>query len=163
MSNTILAFLFSKLKGIETKVKKQEAKAFELIETITIDSNDVTVIERTQEPDGTAYSFEEVFINFETEASASSATLTCRVNNIASVGIGDAIGTDKKYCSLQYQMNRGLLFTSYQTPVTDKAWAGALRTRNAEVLSVEAINSLRFSCNSPIPTGSKITIYAVRK
>jgi hypothetical protein len=70
MSNTILAFLFSRLKRVE----KQENKSFELIEEITIDSNDVTAIERTQEPDGTAYSFEEVLVNFEMEASATSAS-----------------------------------------------------------------------------------------
>lgn len=140
-----------------------DSKRFELIESITIDSNDILAIERTQEPNGTAYAFEEVFINFEIDVGATSAGITCRVNNIASVGISNLISTEKKYCTLQFQANRGLLFTSYQVPVTDKTWANNVRTRNVEVLSVEAINSLRFSCNTPIPTGSRITIYAVRK
>lgn len=159
MNNVILASLFSKLKRVE----KQEAKVFELIEEITIDAEDVATIERTQEPDGTAYAFEEVLVNFEMEVSASSSSLTCRANNIASTGISNLIGTSKKYCALQYRAYRGLLFTSYQSPVAEKAWAGNVIARNTEVLSAEAINSLRFSCNAPIPTGSKITIYAIRK
>ena len=163
MSNTILAFLFSKLKGIETKVKKQESKAFDLIEEITIDSDNVTAIERTQEPDGTAYFFEEVLINFEIEASDTSASLTCNANNIASIGIGKMIDAEKKYCTLQYQAYKGLLLTSYQSPVTNKTWAGNAIVRNAEILSAEAINNLKFGSNTPIPLGSKITIYAVRK
>ena len=163
MSNTILASLFSKLKGIETKVETQEAKSFELIEEITIEGDDVTVVERTQEPDGTAYSFEDVLISFEIEASTTSASLTCRVNNIASMGIGKVIDVEKKYCTLQYQAYRGLLFTSYQSPVTNKTWAGNAIARNTEILSAEAINNLRFASNVPIPVGSKIIIYAVRK
>lgn len=163
MSNTTLAFLFNKLKGIETKVKKQESKVFELIEEITIEGDDVTAIERTQEPNGTEYSFEDVLISFEMETSATSASLTCRVNNIASMGIGKAIDVEKKYCTLRYQAYRGLLFTSYQSPVTNKTWAGNVIARNTEILSAEAINNLRFASNVPIPVGSKIAIYAVRK
>ena len=159
MNNVILASLFSNLKRVE----KQKNKRFELIEEITIDSNDVTAIERTQEPNGTEYSFEDVLISFEMETSATSASLTCRVNNIASIGISKVIDTEKKYCTLQYQTYRGLLFTSYQSPVTNKTWAGNVIARNTEILSTEAINNLRFSSNVPIPVGSKIAIYAVRK
>ena len=159
MNNVILASLFSKLKRVE----KQENKRFELIEEITIDSNDVTAIERTQEPDGTAYSFEEVLVNFEMETSATSASLTCSANNIVSVGISKLVDTEKKYCTLQYQAYKGLLFTSYQSPVTNKTWAGNAIVRNAEAIFVEAINNLRFGCGTGIPVGSKISIYAVRK
>ena len=161
MNNVILASLFSKLKRVE----KQENKRFELIEEIRIDSNDTTVIERTQEPDGTAYAFEEALISLEMESAEANATLTCRANRVSFVGVGitDAIGTDKKYCSIHFQLHKGVLLTSYQTPVSNKTWTGNARTKNAEVMFAEEISSLRFSCNTPIPLGSKIAIYAVRK
>lgn len=138
-------------------------RKFEVIEEITIDTNDVTAIERSQAPDGTEYYFEEVLINFEMGVSTASASLTCNANNIVSVGISKLVDTEKKYCTLRYQVYRGLLFTSYQSPVTNKTWAGNALVRNTEVLAVEAIGNLKFSSNIPIPPGSKITIYAVRK
>ncbi|MBQ1992550.1 MAG: hypothetical protein II233_07245 [Clostridia bacterium] len=163
MNNVLVASIFSKLKRAEAQLEGLENKSFQLIEEITVDKDNIAVIERNKEPNGNAYSFEEVFIAFETEASGSNTTLTCRANNVVSVGISDLIGTEKKYCTLQFQVNKGLLFTTYQIPATDKTWANSVRARNAEILFAEAINSLRFTCNTPIPSGTKIIIYAVRK
>lgn len=138
-------------------------KKFELIETITIDNDNVTVVERTQETDGAQYSFEEVLINIETEVASTNATFIFRVNNVSSVGVGDAIGTAKKYFTVHYKVHRGILYTITQNPVENKAWASALKTKNTEVIFIETINSIKISCSTPIPLGSKIAIYAARK
>lgn len=140
-----------------------KSKKFELIEEIVIQDTDVKLIEREVDTNGVPYSFEEVYIRLEMEASDSTtASFVSWANNQISCGIGSLVTNAKKFSSIQYQIRGGLLFTSFQSAVTDKTWASA-KQLDGDVTFVDEINHLKFTCNVPIPAGSKITIYAIRK
>ena len=140
-----------------------ERKKFELIEAMTVSEENVSVIERTLEPNGTVYCFEEVLVNFEIEASDTTAFLLCYANNLGVANIGDVVNTTKQYSSLHIKENKGILLAEHQTASPVVTASGILRARNLELREVDCITSLKFSCNVAIPVGSKITIYAVRK
>lgn len=141
-----------------------KSKKFELIEEIIVDGNNVTLIERNVDKNGVPYSFEEVYIRFEMEPTSStgSANFVSWANNQMSCGIGSLVTNTKRFSSIQYQIRGGLLFTSFQSAVTDKTWASA-KQLDGDVIFVDEINHLKFTCNIAIPAGSKITIYAIRK
>lgn len=153
-------------KYIDEKLNsiKPTKKKFELIEEIIINENNVTLIERDADENGVPYSFEEVYIRFEIEPTSSTGTanFVSWANEAVSCGIGSLVTTSKKFSSIQYQIRGGLLFTSFQSATTDKTWASA-KQLDGDVIFVDEINHLKFTCNIPIPVGSKITIYAIRK
>lgn len=122
------------------------------------------MIERNEDSNGLPYSFEEVYIRFEMEPteSTSTANFVSWANNKVSCGIGSLITNTKKFSSIQYQIRGGLLFTSFQSATTDKSWASA-KQLDGDVIFIDEISSLKFTCNIAIPVGSKITIYGVRK
>ena len=158
MDNVILTAIFDKLK----KVESQQNQEFEFVETITVSEEDVVVIERTQEPNGTAYCFKDVIVNFEFEASDTTTYLLCYANNLGVASIGNLVNTTKQYSTLQIKLDKGFLFSEYQVEAIATA-SSAVRARNLELRAVEDITSLKFTCSVPIPVGSKITIYAIRK
>ena len=139
-------------------------KKFELIEEIIINNDSTTLIEKDTDANGVPYSFEEVYVRFEMEPtdSTSTANFVSWANKTISCGIGSLITNVKKFSSIQYQIRGGLLFTSYQASTTDKTWASAKQI-DGDVMFVDDISHLKFTCNVPIPIGSKITIYAIRK
>lgn len=140
-----------------------QSKKFELIEEIIVEGDDEKLIERSTEPNGTPYSFEEVYIRFEMEATnATGANFVSWANNKVSCGIGSLVTNAKRFSSIQYQIRGGLLFTSFQSATTDKTWASA-KQLDGDIIFVDEVNHLKFTCNVPIPVGSKITIYAIRK
>lgn len=140
------------------------SKKYELIEEILIEEgSEATLIKRSAEPDGTPYSFEEVLIDFDMEPTDKSYSLTCNVNGLASVGMSDILGTERKYATLRYDASKGLLDTTYQVSTTNPTWASAQRVRNADAIFIDTINSLTFQAGSIMPVGSKITIYGIRK
>lgn len=141
-----------------------EGKKFERVEEIIIDNDNTTLIEREVDTNGVPYSFEEVYIRFEMEStdSTTTASFVSWANKTISCGIGSLVTNAKKFSSIQYQIRGGLLFTSYQAAVTDKTWASA-KQLDGDVMFVDEINHLKFTCNVPIPVGSKITIYGIRK
>ncbi|MEE1282209.1 MAG: hypothetical protein UHK60_08190 [Acutalibacteraceae bacterium] len=159
MDNVILTTLFDRVK----KVENQQNKKFELIEAITVNEENVVVIERNQEPNGELYRFKEILVNFEIEASDTTSFLLCHVNNVGVANIGDIINTTKHYSSLHVREDKGILFSEHQAASPAITASGILRARNLELREVDFIKSLKFSCNVAIPVGSKITIYAVRK
>lgn len=159
MDNVILTALFDRVK----KIENQQNKKFELIEAITVDKENLSVIERTKEPNGELYSFEEILVNFEIEASDTTNFLLCHVNNVGVANIGDLVNTTKQYSSLHIKGNKGILLAEHQTASPVITASGILRVRNLELREVDCITSLKFSCSVPIPVGSKITVYAVRK
>ena len=140
-----------------------QSKKFELIEEIVIQDTNVKLIEREVDTNGVPYSFEEVYIRFEMEPTSATGTASfvSWVNNQVSCGIGGLIASSKKFSSIQYQIRGGLLFTTFQSATTDNTWASA-KQLDGDVIFVEDINSLKFTCNVPIPVGSKISIYAIR-
>lgn len=141
-----------------------KSKKFELIEEIVIQDTDVKLIEREVDTNGVPYSFEEVYIRFEMEPTSATGTASfvSWANNQVSCGIGGLIASSKKFSSIQYQIRGGLLFTTFQSATTDNTWASA-KQLDGDAIFVEDINSLKFTCNVPIPVGSKITIYGIRK
>lgn len=141
-----------------------QSKKFELIEEIVIEEgSEAKLIKKSTEPDGTPYSFEEVLVDFDMEPTDKSYSLTCNVNGLASVGMSDILGTERKYATLRYDASKGLLDTTYQVSTTNPTWASAQRVRNADAIFIDEINSLSFQAGAVIPAGSKITIYAIRK
>lgn len=147
----------------EWHLKPEKKKNFELIEEIVVGKGGTTLIERTHDMNGVEYSFEEVYIRLEIEASdfTGTATFASVANGGSSCGIGSLIANVKKFSSLQYQIRGGILFTSFQTASTDKTWASA-KQLDGDIMFTDKIYSLKFSCNATIPEGSKITIYAIR-
>ena len=139
-----------------------QSKKFELIEEIVIQDTDVKLIEREVDTNGVPYSFEEVYIRLEMEASDSTtASFVSYANKTVSCGIGSLVTNAKRFSSIQYQIRGGLLFTSFQSATTDKTWASA-KQLDGDIIFVDEVNHLKFTCNVPIPVGSKITIYAIR-
>lgn len=159
MNNVILTALFDRLK----KIENQKHQKFELIETITVNEEDVVVIERTKDLKGAEYCFEEVLVNFEIEASDTTAYLLCYANNFGVANIGELVNTTKQYSTLHTQVNKGILLAEHQTASPIVTASGIMRARNLELREVDKITSLKFACSTAIPMGSKITIYAVRK
>ena len=159
MDNVMLISLLDRTK----KVENQQNKKFELVEAITVDEEGLAVVERTQEPNGELYSFKEVLVNFEIEASNTTSFLLCHANNVGVANIGDIVNTTKQYSSLYIRGDKGILLAEHQTASPVVTASGILRARNLELREVDCITRLKFSCNVPIPVGSKLTVYAVRK
>lgn len=161
IDNQTLGAAISSANKIVSKTLKD--KKFELIETIMVESDNVKQVTRVEEPDGTPYSFEEVLVIFDMEAASDSASITCNVNNVSSVGMSDMLATTKRYGTLRYDVSKGLLDTTYQVSTSNPTWASSLRSRNADAVPVDSINRLSVQSGLAMPIGSKITIYAIRK
>ena len=144
--------------------------SYELIESITVSDDTTTVIERTAEPDGTAYNFKKIITKFAIPAvgEAKSNYISTRVNNHLSIWSNNVLSaSDTMYCWHRMSVENGI----YEQEARDGTkWDGSIGT-----LSGPSYHSIYFAANSSItkieiflsgsmalPSGTKIDIYAVR-
>lgn len=143
---------------------------YELIESITVSDDTTTVIERTQEPDGTAYDFKKVIVKYAIpqQAASTSNYLATRFNNQFFVWSQSPISSSgKTYCWHQVWIENGLY---RQLVVNASIYGGSMATlvgpsydavKNTASASISRIQPF-ISGDRAFPSGTKIDIYAVR-
>ena len=142
-------------------------KKFELIDTITVKEENTTSIEKSTEPDGTAYNFEKVYIELTTEASDAAHPISISVNGNKSISYTAAgINTAKKYLCAYGLIINGLLIPIGSGPASAAASYPSLITRATAHIGVNSITNVLVKTGDNtayIPVGSVIKIYAVRR
>lgn len=147
-------------------LKAEKEKKYELIETVEVTEENTTLIERTAEPDGTAYNFEKILIKIQLLANTAQTTLTIYTNQSQTGGFTN-VTTDKFYLAYGYIEN-GMYISFYapegaSTSSTGMSFKmGSSRTG----IFMDSINEIAFRTPSSgeysIPVGSTFKIYAVR-
>lgn len=138
---------------------------YELIETITL-TEETTLIERTEEPDGTTYNFKDVFIvvsGGETTISGQWILWKVWFGNEAIetfrntvIGIYNKTLLSSKTDGNLRQLLFGLSSTNYRQANT------ALSENILYLFTNENISKMTFQHQTAMPAGTKIDIYAVR-
>ena len=141
-------------------------KNFELIETITVTEENTTRIDRSAEPDGTAYNFEKVYIEITTEASDADKSLIVYANGNAVSYIQAAISTTKKYMSVYGIIMNGLLLGVKVGICAANTSFGTMTARVNSYIGISSVTNITVKTGDNtayIPVGSVIKIYAVRR
>lgn len=141
-------------------------KSFELIEEITL-SAETNVIDKTAEPNGTAYNFKEMYIYVENTATASSTTnipFTVRCGNAIAVNQNSitSLGAANNKCKIYLGIKNGV-FDSWYTYDSDRYNYGTPRRFNEMVIPTGNITRITIGApTSHILAGTKISIYGLR-
>ena len=147
-------------------LQEQADKGFELIEEITL-TEDTTVIERTTEPDGTAYNFESVIMTFKNvNNNAVTAAGTFEFNNILPIFYCGNFKVNNQTTS--YKVVRLLKYANIFNWITNQPSVNfnngyQAANINPSYLPHENINKIKTTITSDVfETGSVIQIYAIR-
>lgn len=147
--------------------KTQEtANEYELIEEITLD--DLTSISRSQTPDGVAYAFSDILIEYSISDQAETAghtytTVYADDVTLCSYGIGNAIAaSSERYSSVGVNIANGAAVTFATDPGMTPNSLTAMKRKPETAIGVGNITSVSISTNITFPAGSKLTIKAVK-
>ena len=141
-------------------------KPYELIEEITI-SEGTRLLERTLEPDGTAYNFREVYVSIITPQAEEDGFIYSRFNGVL---VGVAVGSIR---SDGPQGGIGYIYAHVANGLLDGYGIGAKNVNTTSDLrkyvsssnvpsGMSAINRMTLQSTIDIPINSSITIYGVR-
>lgn len=155
------------------KVLREQKKVFELIETITL-TEDVSTISRTQEPDGTPYNFEAVYIKCEMTVAEKSSYLSATFypqgitdsGNALNFYIGNGLSTSNAKTAIYVYGLHGHIYGMFSNPVPNTQdapnyWKPPLFSRFG--IKHKPIWKITFTGGVVLPTGSTIEIWGVRK
>lgn len=128
---------------------------------------DVTSLVRTQEPDGTLYNFEKVFIYFIAPSGGENASLgyaqmTANQTYCATYAI---VATTVRYAKILVDITSGLMLSRCSYGTNPASMGGVTERLNPVTLSGTPISRLTMNPTTPsvyLP-GSRIEIYAIRK
>ena len=146
---------------------------FELIEEITL-TEDTNLIERSAEPNGAAYNFDNVMIMVEANTGSGDSTLRCRIAELNGsithlCSLANGISTQKKFSVFYTENICGKLSLSGVCAPGDKssAYSNCGNVYKSLAFSSDTkIGKLYLLASSSgsvaIPSGTKITIYGVR-
>lgn len=160
-------FLAGQLMGGGSSDSDGENK-FELIEEININENEIAIVKRTTEPNGTPYNFKKIVVMISVPISNVSSAGRVNINSEIAVGWRtDMISSDyATTTTLKAQIDGGLLdaYCLYSKAETERT---APDYRPDYMLrTIEAINSLAIFSDplgTDFPVGTKMIISAVRK
>ena len=143
---------------------------YELIESITVSDDATTVIERTAEPDGTAYNFKKMIIKAAVaQASVASAQFSTIIGNgVASGWSNNATSTSgTMYITQWLEVKNGIFNVRTHNGTTNSGYntTDYGGSYYEAIVSMDALTRIRMRLNSgalAFPSGTKIDIYAVR-
>lgn len=141
-------------------------KPYELIEEITI-SEGTRLVERTLEPDGTAYNFRKVYVNIITTQADENGFIYSRFNGVLIGPAASSIHSDFSGGGI------GQIYANVADGFLDGYGVGAKSvnttgdrrryvTPSNVPSGITAINSMKLQSTVDIPVNSRITIYGVR-
>ena len=144
---------------------------YELIETITVSDDTTAAIERTAEPDGTAYNFKKIITKFAIPAVGESLNehIATRVNGALFVWSYNVLSTSgPMYCWHHFSIENGIYIQRAQNGINLSAamvpdigpsyYSSTVAANKPNISRV----GIFFSNNVVFPSGTKIDIYAVR-
>lgn len=141
---------------------------YELIETITL-TEDTAYIERTEEPDGTAYSFKNVFIKVKLLAGTASGSLRVDFNGNQIISGGTQLVTSGvMYTTVTAEIKNGKFFGGIGGGQASEYYSTYhyLQRYNETMTSYSDIHSIKLLIiggTINLPAGSVFEIWAVRK
>lgn len=147
---------------------QEQDGVYELIETITVEEDNITTINRTQEPDGTPYNFTELLVLLTMNKGTVSSQVNVWVNGTTRVmQLLKAINANALYCShARFWNEKGFLKAQGGDGVQRGVPNAMLDTTTAFQTTAKAqnIESMRVQvpANSFVPVGSTIEIWGVR-
>lgn len=153
------------LQAILAKVTAIAGKQYELIESITL-TEDTASVSRSAEPDGTEYNFEKVYIEFSVPETSATAQILVRFNGESDnhIRVVNAMATSERDSVAYGRIENGLLIAY--------AVSGAAAGNGTQLYGVPStgifldtiseIEMVSNLANVPMPSGTKIDIYAVR-
>lgn len=170
MDNIELAAILSKLNKTQKEIDKLASHKYELIETITVSEEAVTVISRTQEPNGTAYDFQKMRIEACVKPASTTARVYMSVDDILVGSIATSLLTTSdgdKFSWAETEIQDGLVKSKYTAAVVKEKMNISSSTLYAIVNSLEnlsktSLNSVQIYASAAFPVGSEFKIYAVR-
>lgn len=159
-------------KGLEMDGEALEVKdpeKFDLIEKIVLEE-DMTAVERTQEPDGTPYSFSKIGVKLLFKAANVPQSVNYKFNNGLSYVLTSSNGIDTKdMYSLVYATTENGAFNGYATWGNGSEYAAISMMSAAQYRFLKPIEKLTALHISPVDStaakmsaGSVIEIYGVR-
>lgn len=132
---------------------QNQNKKYTLIEEITTDE-EATEISRCQTPDGTDYHFSRLFYTLESE---SSGVCKIKIN-------GDTVGYFEDmtgYICGKSDVECGLCFSEFLSTANPMTEGASMNITGKSVTVADEITSFSLICESGIPTGTVLKIYAV--
>lgn len=140
---------------------------YALIESITT-TEEVGVINRTEEPDGVAYALKQVLVNFHIPVAPTAGSIYIRVNQQDNTNVGfiDAgvSNTAVRYARFMADVSQGLLFTSQTMAAGASSNPYFTNFVPSWGKTIDVIDQLRLALSggAVFPVGTKIDIYGVR-
>lgn len=151
-------------------IKKMEANSnpYELIETITL-TEATNIIERSTEPDGTAYSFAKVLITVDTPKTDTAAQQNVRLyindGTLDYYAYYQSLTTYAKRAHFDCTVENGLLKIRIGNGATNYGGENtgvAAMIENANIVFLSAINKIKLKGEATFAVGTIIKIYGVR-
>lgn len=145
---------------------KPKQERYELIEEITLDG--LTSVSRSQTPDGVAYAFSDIIIEYSisNQAESEGHTYTTVYSGdvmLCSYGIGNAIAaSSERYSSVGVNIANGAAVTFATDPGMSPNSLTSLKRKPETAIGVGNITSVSISTNITFPAGSKVIIKAVK-
>lgn len=146
---------------------------YELIETIAVSDDTTTVIERTAEPDGTAYDFKKIIIRVSIPAqdAAGSNYFATRINDKFFIWSPNAISKTAVYFWQQVERKNGVYEQRAQDAYSGHGEMTTFRGASYDTIvngiydsSTAGISKIKMyiAGGHIVPSDTKIDIYAVR-
>ncbi len=171
MDNVAYASLLAENKKLKAKITKLETRnnrKYQLIETITVEDEDVSAISRTEEPDGTAYNFEKIRIEMNVKAASGSSSLfvTANQKNIF-VSSGILTTSGERFAISNCRVENGLLLSDFtgSAKAEGVGTIGLAKYEAADYLDniqSNSITDIEIFTPVTIPVGSTFKIYGIR-
>lgn len=155
-------FLANKLNCIDMPAPK-----YELIETISITESDIFTISRTTEPNGDAYNFDKMVVNIHIPVEQSNGDILLKFTGTKNIRFERAIeyvqGGKDMFAEIDVSGGiRKLIFSDVVVSSNDcylYSRSDWIKPTNSKLTSLTINTS---SSTVAFPTGSEITIYALR-
>ena len=153
--------LTSYLLGLKDSTSSNKKK-FVLIEEITT-VEEISVISRTKEPDETSYDFEKIKILIKANTDTSIAANIYINNSYAWTGAAITTASETSRCVIDISIKNGMLSGKKIVSSSINAVNNIQSTPQSNLLIADSINKFEIAARSPLPSGTVIQIYAVRR
>lgn len=152
----------SEIKEAVAKLEAEKNKKFELIEEITT-TEEISVISRTKEPDETSYDFEKIKILIKASTDTAIAANIYINSSYAWTGAAITAASETSRCVLDAAIESGMLSGKKIVSSSINAVNNIQSTLQSNLLIADSINKFEIAARSPLPSGTVIQIYAVRR
>lgn len=153
--------LTSYLLGLKDSTSSNKKK-FVLIEEITT-VEEISVISRTKEPDETSYDFEKLKILIKASTDTAILANIYINNSYAWTGASITAASETSRCVLDIAIESGMLSGKKIVSSSINAVNNVQSTPQSNLLIADNINKFEIAARSPLPSGTVIQIYAVRR